>query len=181
MVDGFKNVMTPELRAAATSAGLTVRQLVTLASLVEKETGTPEERPLVAAVYANRMKIGMGMQADPTVIYALQKAGKYTGNLTARRSAVRFALQHVSLSRPAARPDRGARQVVARGSRQARRCRLPVFREQERRVARVRVDARRTQSQRVYVAGGLLSQAATAKSHGPLIAVWLCRSCLFTS
>ena len=82
MVDGFKNVMTPELRAAATSAGLTVRQLVTLASLVEKETGTPEERPLVAAVYANRMKIGMGMQADPTVIYALQKAGKYTGNLT---------------------------------------------------------------------------------------------------
>jgi UPF0755 protein len=81
MVDGFKNVMTPELRAAATGAGLTVRQLVTLASLVEKETGTPDERPLVAAVYANRMKIGMGMQADPTVIYALQKAGRYTGNL----------------------------------------------------------------------------------------------------
>ena len=46
MVDGFKNVMTPDLRAAATGAGLTVRQLVTLASLVEKETGTPEERPL---------------------------------------------------------------------------------------------------------------------------------------
>src|SRR5688572_25643358 len=81
MVDGFKNVMTPELRAAATTAGLKVRQLVTLASLVEKETGTPEERPLVAAVYSNRMKIGMGMQADPTVIYALQKAGQYTGNL----------------------------------------------------------------------------------------------------
>ena len=88
MVDGFKTVMTPELRAAATSAGLTVRQLVTLASLVEKETGTPEERPLVAAVYANRMKIGMGMQADPTVIYALQKAGKYTGNL--RRDDLQF-------------------------------------------------------------------------------------------
>lgn len=81
MVDGFRNAMTPDLRAAATTAGLTVRQLVTLASLVEKETGTPEERPLVAAVYANRMRIGMGMQADPTVIYALQKAGQYTGNL----------------------------------------------------------------------------------------------------
>jgi UPF0755 protein len=88
MVDGFKNAMTPELRAAATTAGLTVRQLVTLASLVEKETGTPEERPLVAAVYANRMRIGMGMQADPTVIYALQKAGKYTGNL--RRDDLQF-------------------------------------------------------------------------------------------
>ena len=88
MVDGFRNVMTPELRAAATTAGLTVRQLVTLASLVEKETGTPDERPLVAAVYANRMRIGMGMQADPTVIYALQKAGKYTGNL--RRDDLQF-------------------------------------------------------------------------------------------
>ena len=88
MVDGFKNVMTPELRAAATGAGLTVRQLVTLAALVEKETGTPEERPLVAAVYANRMRIGMAMQADPTVIYALQKAGKYTGNL--RREDLQF-------------------------------------------------------------------------------------------
>jgi UPF0755 protein len=88
MVDGFKNVLTPELRAAATAAGLTVRQLVTLAALVEKETGTPEERPLVAAVYANRMRIGMAMQADPTVIYALQKAGKYTGNL--RRDDLQF-------------------------------------------------------------------------------------------
>jgi UPF0755 protein len=88
MVEAFKNAMTPELRAAATSAGLTVRELVTLASLVEKETGTPEERPLVAAVYANRLKIGMGMQADPTVIYALQKAGTYTGNL--RRDDLQF-------------------------------------------------------------------------------------------
>jgi UPF0755 protein len=82
MVDGFRNVLTPEIRAAASGAGLSVRQLVTLASLVEKETGTAGERPLVAAVYANRLKIGMGMQADPTVIYALQKAGKYDGNLS---------------------------------------------------------------------------------------------------
>ena len=82
MVDGFKNVLTADVRSAATAAGLSVRQLVTLASLVEKETGTPDERPLVAAVYANRLKIGMGMQADPTVIYALQRAGTYDGNLT---------------------------------------------------------------------------------------------------
>ena len=82
MVGGFKNAFTPEMRNAAAASGLSVRQLVTLASLVEKETGAGDERPLVAAVYRNRLRIGMPMQADPTVIFALQKAGKYNGNLT---------------------------------------------------------------------------------------------------
>jgi len=82
MVAGFKRALTEDLRAAAKAQGLTIRQLVTLASLVEKETGAGEERPLVAAVYRNRMRINMGMQADPTVIYALQMAGQYRGNLT---------------------------------------------------------------------------------------------------
>jgi UPF0755 protein len=82
MVAGFKTALSAETRAAAAAAGLSVRQLVTLASLVEKETGAAAERPLVAAVYRNRMRIGMGMQADPTVIYALTKAGRYKGNLS---------------------------------------------------------------------------------------------------
>ncbi len=82
MVAGFKKAFDADLRAAAAAGGLTVRQAVTLASLVEKETASPDERPIVAAVYRNRMKIRMGMQADPTVIYALQKAGKYDGNLS---------------------------------------------------------------------------------------------------
>jgi len=82
MVTGFKKAFDEELRAAATADGLTLRQVVSLAALVEKETGTPDERPLVAAVYRNRMKMGMPMQADPTVIYALQQAGRYNGNLT---------------------------------------------------------------------------------------------------
>jgi len=82
MVAGFKSAVSAEMRTAAEADGLTLRQLVTLASLVEKETGAGDERPLVAAVYRNRMKIHMPMQADPTVIYALQKAGKYDGNLT---------------------------------------------------------------------------------------------------
>ncbi len=82
MVAGFEKVLTPELRAGAAARGLDVRQLVTLASIVEKETGNPEERPLVAAVYSNRLKTGMGLQCDPTVIFALEKAGRYDGNLT---------------------------------------------------------------------------------------------------
>jgi UPF0755 protein len=82
MVAGFEKALTPELRAQAEGSGLSVRELVTLASIVEKETGKSEERSLVAAVYTNRLKIGMGLQCDPTVIYALQRAHRYDGNLT---------------------------------------------------------------------------------------------------
>jgi UPF0755 protein len=82
MVAGFEKAFTPEIRAAASARGLSVRALVTLASIVEKETGKPEERPLVAAVYSNRLRVGMPLQCDPTVIYALQRADRYNGNLT---------------------------------------------------------------------------------------------------
>lgn len=81
MVSRFKKTWTPDLQQKADARGLTARQLVTLASLVEKETGKAEERPIVAGVYTNRLRIGMGLQCDPTVIYALMLAARYDGNI----------------------------------------------------------------------------------------------------
>lgn len=63
-------------------SGRSLLETVTLASLVEKETALAEERPLVAAVYRNRLARGMLLQCDPTTIYALKRRGLWHGTLT---------------------------------------------------------------------------------------------------
>ncbi len=79
MVGRFQEVVGADLTGADTTSGLTPHQIVTLASVVEKETGRAEERPLIAAVFRNRLQRGMPLQADPTVIYGIEQ---FDGNLT---------------------------------------------------------------------------------------------------
>jgi len=75
MTDEFRKNFPPAWQARAREIGFTLREIVILASLIEKETGLSEEKPLVAAVFHNRLKRGMKLDCDPTVLYALEKAG----------------------------------------------------------------------------------------------------------
>jgi UPF0755 protein len=81
MVAGFGRAFDADLRAAASARRMSVREVVTLASLIEKETAQASERAVVSGVYHNRLKKGMLLQCDPTVVYALMKAGKWKGNI----------------------------------------------------------------------------------------------------
>ncbi len=79
MVKRFHDIFSPEWEKQAQSLNFSVHQMVTIASVIEKETGAAEERPLIASVFHNRLKKGMRLESDPTVIYGIKD---FDGNIT---------------------------------------------------------------------------------------------------
>lgn len=81
MVRQFRRHMTEQLKQTAKKSGLNLHQLVTLASIIEKETGVVEEMPLISSVFHNRLERRIPLQTDPTVIYGI---ADFDGNITRR-------------------------------------------------------------------------------------------------
>ncbi|MDD8032136.1 MAG: endolytic transglycosylase MltG [Acidobacteriota bacterium] len=81
MVTQFRKVFGKEQQERAQKLNLTVREVLTMASLIEKETSMIEEKPLVSAVFHNRLRLGMKLDCDPTIIYALKLENRFDGNI----------------------------------------------------------------------------------------------------
>jgi len=79
MHDEFKRRWLPEWNARAGELGMSRHQILTLASIIEKESGNFDEQPIISSVFHNRLKINMRLQADPTVIYGIKD---FNGNIT---------------------------------------------------------------------------------------------------
>ncbi len=88
MLNRFWSVFTTEWQRRAKDLGFTVHQIVTLASIIEKETGAAVERPIISSVFHNRLKKKMRLESDPTVIYGIEN---FDGNLTRKHLSTRTA------------------------------------------------------------------------------------------
>jgi UPF0755 protein len=117
MVSRFEEVFTPEWVVRAGELGLTEHQVVTLASIIEKEAKVPDERPHMASVFFNRLKRGMPLASDPTFIYAAILAGDYDGNPNQPRHRSRLSAYNTYLTSglppgPIASPGRASLEAV---------------------------------------------------------------------
>ena len=86
MVNRFWSIFSTEWKARTKDLGFTVHQVVTLASIIEKETGAAFERPIISSVFHNRLKKKMRLESDPTVIYGIKN---FDGNLTRKHLSAR--------------------------------------------------------------------------------------------
>jgi UPF0755 protein len=91
MVGRFEEVFKPEWATRASQLGMSVHQIVTLASIIEKEAKIPDERPRMASVFYNRLKLGMPLGSDPTFIYAAILSHDYDGNPNQPRHRTRLS------------------------------------------------------------------------------------------
>lgn len=78
MVNRFKTIFLPDWEKRAQKLGFSVYEIVTLASIIEKETGDASERPVISSVFHNRLKKRMRLESDPTVIYGIKN---FDGNI----------------------------------------------------------------------------------------------------
>ncbi len=72
MVGRFREVYTAEMRARAKRIGLSDSEVITLASMIEKEARSSVEKPIISSVFHNRLKLGMPLQSDPTAVYGIE-------------------------------------------------------------------------------------------------------------
>jgi len=86
MVKRFWSVMKPDWEDRARALGFSIHQVITLAAIIEKETGAAQERPLISSVFHNRLKRKMRLESDPTVIYGIKD---YDGNIKRKHLAER--------------------------------------------------------------------------------------------
>ena len=137
----------------AKSKNLTVYDVLTIASMIEREAGVPKQRKLVASVIYNRLHEGMPLGIDATIRFA---TGNYAKPLTESQLASRLALQHAHQHRPAAGPDQQPRPGSDRSRRAPGQDQVPLLRQRPEHVQRthLRQDRSRIRSRRPEVRKG---------------------------
>ena len=152
MVRRFQQAWTPQDEARAKELGFNQLQAVTLASMVEKETGNPKERPLISSIFHNRLQKKMKLQSDPTTIYGIWE--HYDGNihksdLLTPSDFNTYTLPALPIG-PISNPGQGSDRSGAQSASEQ----LPVLRLAQRRHERIHRDARGTQPRRSQVSDG---------------------------
>jgi UPF0755 protein len=121
LTDRFKEIITLEWQKRAAELGFSMHDIITLASIIEKETGDASERPLISSVFHNRLKKNMRLESDPTVIYGIKD---FDGNIKKKAPERADTLQYLSNQGTSPRSDCQSGCTGDRGSALSGRIRL---------------------------------------------------------